>query len=204
MAYEIDTLIVKHLADIDATAKRLHALESEIFSVIDKKATDWARQADWTGEFDYLGKVGLWLAPNDWKTPGINKTDIPSRAWFSLTWGAGDSGRPGTQGEDYFCLTRLCGVGSGEIGFRFVFRKDLISWKQWKSHLGSVTGLVEKTAFLPDSENSFFLPFRIEATKLAESLEEESLEEALGPFEAALAQLAEAKAAFDRLIAAFG
>jgi len=195
---ELDKLIVEHLADIDAAAKRLSALDFEIFHALDSVAKDWATKTGWSGNFDYM-KTGLWLAPPEWRVPGTEKDEKKFQARIEMEVGAGDTQNCEPE-EDYFYLTRLCRAGSGEIGFRF--KQELITKGQWRRRFKELTYLVAKTAFVADSEPSFFLPFQIEGAKLAESIQEEAIEAALTPFENTLAQIVEARSAFDAVIAA--
>jgi hypothetical protein len=51
-----------------------------------------------------------------------------------------------------------------------------------------------------DEEPSFFLPIKIDAATLAQSLREEDVEAALVPFDAALESLVDAKPAFNQLL----
>jgi hypothetical protein len=48
---ELDKLIVEHLADIDATAKRLWEIETQVFAAISAAANAWAKKEGWVGEF---------------------------------------------------------------------------------------------------------------------------------------------------------
>lgn len=114
---ELDKLIVDHLADIDAAAMALSALEAEVFSAIDGAASAWANERAWIGEFSYLDH-GLWLAPQKWCLPGSKPANDSLLGYFQLEVGAGDT-ENSQRGEDYFYLTRLCRVGKGEIGFNF-------------------------------------------------------------------------------------
>jgi hypothetical protein len=194
---ELDKLIVEHLADIDAAVKRLEALEAEVFGALDSAAKNWAEKNGWAGKFDYL-ESGLWFAPPEWRVPGTEEDEKKFQARFEMEVGAGDTQSFKTE-EDRFYLTRLCRAGSGEIGFRF--KQELITKGQWRKRFKDLTYLVEKTAFVADSEQSFFLPFQVEGAKLAESMQEEAVEVALTPFENTLAQIVEARSAFDAVVA---
>ena len=196
---ELDRLIVEHLADIDAAAKRLYALQGEIFEALGAAAEDWAGKNGWLGKFDYLNEE-FWLAPADWRTPGTEEEDNVFQAWFQMELGAGDTDSSGKPEEDFFYLTRLCRVGSGEIGFRF--KQDLITKGQWRRRFRDLAGRAENTAFVVDREPSFFLPVQLEGTKLAASLQEEAIEAALPPFEDILTRIIDAKPTFDAIIAA--
>ena len=196
---ELDKLIVEHLGDIDATAKRLWEIETQVFAAISAAANAWAKKEGWVGEFNYPNKT-LWLAPPEWRKMDTAVPDNLFDASFEMGYGSGDTGTPGTSGQDHFLLTRLCRVGTGEFGF--IFKPDLITRAPWKRHFKGLRNLVEKTAFVADSDSWFFLPFRFDAVKLAESLGEESVEDALAPFEKTLAQIGEARSAFDTVIAA--
>lgn len=198
---ELDGLIIDHLFDIDASVKRLVELQREIFQVMMDKTRDWAEKEDWLGSYDYI-EGGCWVAPHNWRMPDAEPDREPDRedfkAFFEMELGAGDT-EEGKPDEDHFYLTRLCGAGSGQIGFRFMQR--MMRKVAWKNRLRDQAPTISRTAFLTDIVPSFFLPFRVDATELAAAARQEEIEDALTPFVRALQQLVDSKLAFDKVLA---
>lgn len=195
---ELDGLIVEHLADLDRATARIEGLQSEIFTAIGKRAENWARKQGWAADFIYP-KGGwsdweAWVAPQEWRTADT-ADDVD--AWFELRVGPGDT-EEGIEGEDWYYLTRLCGVGVGQMGL--MFKSDIAKKNQWKKAFPHVAELVAGTGFVASADRSLFLPFRIDPADLAVALREEDPDAALDPFEAALDTLLKAKPAFDRVI----
>jgi hypothetical protein len=193
---ELEKLLVEHLSDIDSAVKQTKILERRVFSEIDEMIKAWAARTTWSGTFDYIDDK-LWLAPDDWRSSDeTDKGDF--QAWFELDVAAGDTSSDAPE-EDCFYLTRLCGRGTGQVGFRF--RQEIASKGRWRKGFKDRVGLVAATAFLPDAEPSFFLPMRLDSAELAEALLEQDIERALKPVERVLEQLVVAKPAFNRIIA---
>jgi len=87
---EIDALIIRHLADIEAAGRRGFELDTEVFKVLGKTAEKWANKVNWQGNFDIEGD-GFWLNPPDWKLSG--KTEEDDESWlgyFDFDVGADD------------------------------------------------------------------------------------------------------------------
>jgi hypothetical protein len=198
---DLDGLIIDHLCDIDASVKRLVELQGEVFQAVMDEAAEWARKSGWAGKFDYLGEEGCWLAPPDWRVPGSMQEDDDFSAYFQMELGAGDTDNE-EPNEDHFYLTRLCGEGVGQIGFRF--RQSVLTSKvKWKRCLKDQVELVTgKTAFLIDTEPSFFLAVKLDTKQLAFAVRDEDINVALDPFRKALEQLDASKKTFDKVLAA--
>lgn len=197
---ELDSLIVKNLADLEGAARRLTQIEDLVFKEMDVAGSDWIRNKGWDGEFD-LNSGNCWLAPSDWKGaaegkqkgPGAGKYD----AYFEFDTGAGDTGI-GKPPEDQFYLTRLCQVGSGTYGFRFW--QNLLRPAARKRLMREHATIAEGTAFTLDEDTNFFMPFRIDCDELAKALREGALENALVPFSEALDRLGNARPEFDKIV----
>lgn len=194
---ELDSLIISHLTDIDASVKRLRELQREVFEDLMNSARTWAAKEGWEGNYNYL-EASCWLAPPDWRTPDTDPHKEDFLAWFEMELGAGDTDSE-KQDEDAFYLTRLCGAGNGLIGFRF--KQEAVQKVLWKKRIKDVAPIISPTAFVIDSEPSFFLPFRLDATALANAVQQEEMESAFDPFSQALKQLAVAKPKFDQVLA---
>ena len=111
---EMDGLIVRHLADLDAAAKRLTLhIEPAIGIAMNNVCKNWVEKSGWHGQYDWPDDdLRVW--PPNW-----GASDEPV-AWFVLDAAEGDTWT-GLEGEDYFTLTRVCGLGAGGIGFRWAY-----------------------------------------------------------------------------------
>lgn len=199
---DLDGLIIEHLGDIDQAVVRTQGIETEIFTAMGEVAEKWAREVGWTSDFAYpeegWGGWNRWVAPPEWRTEGTPKDEKEFDAWFQLGVGAEDT-ESGTEGEDWFYLTRLCGAGSGQMGFRFD-RHGIVKPRQWKQNFSRLVGIVSPTPFQADTKPSFFLPFVLSRDVLSEALRNEDPNSALRPFTDALNALLTAKPVFDKLV----
>jgi hypothetical protein len=80
---ELDALILEHLSDIDAAAKRLNEVEERVFGAMDAAASEWAKEHGWAGVFEYRDNE-MWLAPPDWRKPDTPEDEDRFSAWFQL------------------------------------------------------------------------------------------------------------------------
>ena len=200
---DLDSLIIKHLVDIDRTAMRLNVIEEELFAAMAEMAEDWAEKASWAGDCSYHRGGGwdgwdFWIAPSEWRTRGPPEHSDEFDAWFALDVGAGDT-EEGLEGEDWFYVTRLCGIGFGKVGLRFV-PDGVAKRRQWKQSFGHVGQMVAGTPFEADARPSLFLPIKLNQLALVEALKDEDLAAALDPFKETLNALLAAKSAFDQVV----
>jgi hypothetical protein len=199
---ELDALIIEHLADLDRAAKRISLIEHALFSAMNARAEGWAKRKGWTGKFKIPENGGwddwdIWLAPTEWGN-AADESDADFDFCFAPEVGAGDT-EGGKAGEAWNYVTRLCGLEGGQIGFRFV-KPSAIGKRKWQGIVDQYRGPISSTRFILDSEPSFFLGFRIDPAALAAALRDDDPNAALGPFEAALDALFEARPVFDRLV----
>jgi hypothetical protein len=195
---ELEKLLVEHLSDMDSAAKQITMLQIKVFRELGELVERWTTKTTWSGKFDYM-EDELWLAPEDWRSPGTDKDEHRFQAWFQMEVGAGDTESEKPE-EDFFYLTRLCGQGTGQVGFRF--RQDITTKGRWRKSFKDLAGSLSTTAFLVDAEPSFFLPVRLDSAELAGALLEQDIERALRPMDTVLEQLIAAKPAFDTIVAA--
>ena len=191
---ELDAMLVKNLADLDSSVKHLDRIETEVHKTMDQVAETWAEEHEWKGEYAYK-EVGLWVAPSDWQAHEVEEDEHP---YFSIQVGAGDTEAYVKDDEDFFYLTRLCGLGFGQLGF--VFEPVILKTSKFKKILKDIGPLLEGTGFAVDADYRIFLPFKLDVAALSEAIKEEDIESAFGPFKAALEQLKSAKPAFDKII----
>jgi hypothetical protein len=201
-APELEALIVEHLADLDRAAAGVDGIEARVFAAFGEKAGVWAKKHGWISDFDYPEGGWLdwaaWIAPPEWRTADTAVEDDTFDGRFAISVSGGDT-ESRKAGEDWFYLTRLCGAGVGQIGFRFR-RTDFVKPKKWKQALPLLADLVKNTGFALDEEPSFFLPVTIQAITLAQAIREEDLEAALGPIDTALESLLHAQPALSEVL----
>lgn len=190
---DLSVLIIQNLADIEQTEKALYRLEVEVFKAIDNHVEVWAEQNGWDGKFDYFENE-FWLAPRDWKS---KEDDEEYVACFWMDVYAGDT-QQDEMNEDWHFLTRLLGVGDGQLGLKF--SQEIVTNSKFKKRAHVIAPLIQSTAFSRDPEGAFFLPIKLDAKELAEAVKNEKIEDAFGPLNRALESLKAAKSAFDDAI----
>ena len=195
---EWDAVIVRNLDQLNSAANRLSfEIEPRIKKVIDEIAEKWAKTNAWSGEFDWW-KGNLWFAPDNWKS------DEEWLGQFHLDGGPDDE-FASVPDEDVFWLTRLCQKGRGVLGFRWWYGDGLGTTKnKWKKFIRDHADCVEaigKQGFVVEDSGLFFTEVKVDAEKLADAIQEDSIETVLQPLHDALDQILAAKSQFDTLIA---
>ncbi|MBM6593091.1 hypothetical protein [Microvirga pudoricolor] len=208
-------LLIRNLRLFEDASKLLrHDVEKTVFDAIDKLIEDWASKANWIGQYDFIDEQ-TWFAPPHWgpqatsiavrsPTKGAGKKqEDDAHAWFGF-WGGENDDLSDALTEDHWYLTRLCNVGSGELGFRwhitdgeFGIRGKKAKWKSFIRERAS--GFTAKGFKFEADAGSFFLPVRIDPTRLAQAYESGSVEDGLDPVRQALVRIAEVIPQFDRL-----
>lgn len=191
--FELDALLVRHIADLDDGVRRLTQIERAVGDEIDSLAAKWGGDNDWVVDQGW-NDASCSVMPRAWRR---GEDDWP--AYFTLDYGSGD---PGAQqpGGDYFWLTRLCNAGSGKFGFRFV--QDEFGKREWRKFISERTDVMVDTKFILDDDPSFFLPFCVQAEALSAAVENDDIKGALGPMKEALDHIAEHVAKFEALLTA--
>ncbi|MGY6771047.1 hypothetical protein [Komagataeibacter sp. NFXK3] len=186
---ELNKALVENLADLEATATRLHMLDDALGAAIDADTNKWMAENNWSGDTD---EDDGWVAPKGegWYNPD---DDEPNGAFFE--WANFED-----QAEDNYYVTQLCQLGQDKVGIRFV--QDQIGRAQWKKIVSELAELVSGTGFiLEEKKLSFFLPVKIDQKILASSLGDDDMEVGLKQYREALDQLLKARTAFDKVIA---
>lgn len=200
---EIDGLIIRHLADIEAAGRRAYDLDTEVFKVLGKTAEKWAIKAAWQGNYDIDGD-GFWLNPPKWKLSAETEEDKEDwLAYFDFNVGADDDlGVDSTMTHDFFKLTRLCQARNGKFGFRWISDRYAEGRKiAWRNFIRtSAEGVVRDTGFEVEKNGTFFLSVTLDSDNLAKAIEQDAIEDALTPFALALDNLARAEPTFTRLL----
>lgn len=185
---QLDALIIRNIADLDATARRIGAIEARIFSEIGEKVENWANEQGWLSGPD---PDEIWCAPPEWKN------DEDYDAWFGFARG-GTGARKGGQEDGLYELTRLLGVGPGFYGFRLEQR--LLGKRDWKVLLYKQAENLQAHGFIIENSGSAFMDVRIDAGLLAEGLEGDDLADALRPISDALDRLKGAEGLVNSLL----
>jgi hypothetical protein len=193
---EMDGLIVRHLVDLEEAGKRATDLDGEVFKVLKITAEKWAVKEGWQGKFD-IDTDEFWLAPLKWKLSGKPEEDWLAYFEFNAGAGAGDD-------DAYFKMTRLCGEMNLKFGFQWKSDHFPAGRKAaWRKFVNDAAEeIISKTGFEHEKNGSFFLTVTIEAETLANAIEQDAIEDALGPFTTALDNLARSEPAFTDLLEA--
>ena len=103
--------------------------------------------------------------------------------------------------HDFFKVTRLCHARNGTFGFRWISDHYAEGRKvPWRNFVrAEAENVVRETGFDVEKNGTFFLTVTLDAEHLANAIEQDAIEEALGPFDSALDKLAEVEPAFTRL-----
>lgn len=199
---EMDALIIRHLADIDAATKRLYYnIQEQVGKAIDDVTESWTKQNEWEGLFNW-DQEHLIVYPRQWTyaEPGSDKNH--RLAWFELDAGQGDD-LVNDDRLDYFWLTRLCRAGRGELALWWKYEKGkfALTRPKWKQFVRPYIEKVLATGFTYDeSRGLFFLPVRVELQSLAQAIETEAIEDALQSIDLALNACLAAKPIFDEIL----
>lgn len=169
MQTDLDQSLLRNLADLDLIAARIDSLEGKIFREIYSFCREWCSARGWDGNFDWDGD-NLWFAPPQWQLP--SERGSGADAWFQLSAGHGDE-EDATKGDDYWWLTRLCRIGSGQLVFRFV--QDRRAKREWKGILREAVRQGEFSDWQLDDEPTLCTSCEISAEKLTEALDEDDL-----------------------------
>lgn len=195
---ELDRLILKNLADLDAAAQHVtNELQSAVARAMDQIVEKFLRDREWAGLADWSEK-GIWLASEDWRKQGDHTGD-DYQCQFVLDESLGQG-----EAKDTFWLTQLLSIGDRALGLRWS-RND-VKRNQWRNLVGQQQAIIAKLRALgfdyEEREGSFFLPVRVDQSALAQAAGDESLDLALTPLSDGLQVCINAKPDFDALLAA--
>ncbi len=181
---ELNSLLIRHLADLEDAIQRVYELQDIISKKIDNISKNWAENASWLGGFNWQ-KDTIWVAPREWAR-NVEEEDFD--AWFEIDFKGGID-------RDHSWLTTLCRIKSSEYGFHF--RIKALNRKIWASLIQDCAGDFVAIGFVLDDKRSLFLPLHIEAEVLAEAIANGDVEPALEPLKIALGKLQIARPLFD-------
>lgn len=186
---ELDRLIIEHLADLEATGRRIEAIETRIWQVIGDRAKAFAKGRGWTGGFD-ASDEDIWLAPAVWR-----QGDYMARFYFG--WGERDTDE-GLPGEPWFGLARLTGVNGGRLCLWL--GHSGIGARQWKPAAKKAAASMSDRGFSFSDRAQFFLDCTPSQKAVALGLENDDLSAAMKPIEVALERAGAAAASFGTLL----
>lgn len=185
---ELDTLILRNLADLDATALRLDQIDGTVWRAVDAVVERWAREHRWAGLFDVEGR-GLWVTPAKWRTASDDEDSPDVRFWFEVA-----THEPPT----HFDLADLCGINGSRYGFRM--HQDLLGKVDWKLLARKHIALFQSLGLQLDAKASPFMEIVIDVQKLATGVETGDFDEALQPIAQGLDRLANADKVLGRIL----
>ncbi len=189
---QLDRMLIEHLADLDDGVRRFEFLQLRIATAIDELIDEWLIGKEWRrDENTWKDDLALSVGRTDWRNE-----EKDWLAWFDFDYGAGDDGEWSEQ-KDYFWLTRLCGVGRGQMGFRFA--QEEFGKTPWKRYLNENRDRLAVPSFIYEQERSFFLPVKVDKDLLAKGAEEEDFSEALQPIKEALDHIYEVSPRFEQM-----
>lgn len=170
----LDRQLLTNLADMDAATNRLWSIEQRLSDEMNALRLEWCRENGWVFDEEYFQvDADFHLGLPEWR---LEKEDW--NCWFEL---AEEYGKPGYGEIDQnsFWITKICKVGSGCFGLRFMQEKfDKVEWKAYIKEKGE---MIAGTRFRIDDAPSVFVPFVLNASDIVAALERDDFEECLQP-----------------------
>jgi hypothetical protein len=126
-------------------------------------------------------------------------------AYFSFNGGPDDDLKTDEKmTNDFFKLTRLCQARNGKFGFQWRSEHYTEGKRAlWRNFIRDrVEEVIRETGFDHERDGTFFLPVKLDAESVANAIEQDAIEDALGPFRAALEKLHQSEPAFTRILEA--
>lgn len=198
---EIKLLVLRRMSDAEVAFRAGCELDEEVWRAFGPLTADWIDEGTWTGDYSDPTET-LKIAPRAWTRSENDETKYIAQ--FLLDAGPGDDWDRETPSIDAFWLQRLCGIGRGVVGFRWLFeyREHGFGKAEWRAFVRSyVEQLSASTGFkFEEKEGHFFLPVKISLDELVRAYEGDAIEDALKPINVALDMLARAAPEFQKLI----
>lgn len=187
---ELDRLILEHLGDLDATAKHIEVVEVRVWAEIAERVEQWAAGKGWIGSYDVDDDI--WVAPIEWQ-----QGDDDPLAWFAIGYGPGDRGN-GVEGEAYFGLSRLAGVGEGRLCLWLGF--EGVNRSVWRRVFRLAVEQDNTGGFVFDERDGLFVDCTPPAGLLADAVAEGQFDLAFAPLDGALEAAHAGWRVLDRLL----
>lgn len=193
---QISALILRNLRLMDEAASYLFLhISKDVFTRIDQISDRWVKKIGWKGRFNFWNESEWYAASPKWLVDP--KSTKAAYAYFTLDAAEGDW----NEELGYFSLTRLCGLRS-ELGLRFVleYSRLKIAKPKWKQFLMERKKPFQEKGFkLEEKEGVLFYPLRIDVEDLIKAISNNSVEDALGPFQSALEKVEDTMPLFEAL-----
>lgn len=207
-ASDVKAVVLKNLRETETAFRVGVALDEEVWRALGRLTDEWAKSKGWTGYWDDPWERDLTVAPEDWvlsrsqKKKGDNNVYLSA---FRFEAGFGDNWDRDDPNEDAFWIQRLCGVGRGEVGFRWSadYQKMGYSKTQWREVLrGQAETLVRNTKFAYEDKDgvSFFHRVRVPLDALSQALSKGMPESALDAYSDGLDAVAKAAPIFGAIM----
>jgi hypothetical protein len=171
-------------------------LEPEVRTKFAEALQGWADQHGWTAKTDSDDINEYWIAPPGWSFKEENGRDN-ANPWFALAQ---------AEHSNSYALSDLFGVGSTSVNWWFCVHEKGLGFegkRAWKKSFQAVAGKyaehLNPLGVLYDEE-SFFLPLKLDPTKLADAWSDDDYDELFGPLIAALDILEKARPILDEMV----
>ena len=152
---EVDRLIVEHMMDLDGAARRVEPMEKLVWRAHAETIEAWCEANGWAGDFD--PEKALIATPPHWIVDGERQ------AWFYWDFGENDA-----ELGLYFDLSRLVGVGGGQLCMWLGYRGLR---NPWKAAARRYAEELKRSDFAMTAYGNFFTDCTPKASDMPEALE---------------------------------
>lgn len=193
---ELDSLIVRNIADLDATAKQINLIETRIWKAVADEVETWAKAQGWVGKFN---EEEIRLGPISWRQPGGE--NVFAQFYFDKGPEDTESGAPG---EPHWWLSRYLGQAGGDLCLWF--EQSVAKPKVWKPVARAVAEEMAAGGVYMSDACNFFIRCSLDPLLVADGLLNDDLGDALLPVRRALDSVFSLQATFQRALdqAGFG
>lgn len=171
---ELDTLILRHVGDIEAAYARLYELDERVGAEAHQFLEDCAKAETWF----VFNDNDFWIADRDWLNADTARP-TPDY-WFDFT----------TSDPDSFWLPALTGSSQQGAQARLTFRIARFGkrkWQQLEPKIAAASQTLLSLGFQRSESLEFFVPVKLDLEKVVEAFENEDFKTALEPFGQAMA-----------------
>lgn len=194
---EMDSLIIRHLLDLENAAARLHNdLGTRVFERIDNIVQQWiaTRVDKWFFKASSDSAYAR-FAPESWRVAGSAKKESDYKSFFQFkNW---------EEEQTEFYLTPVCNLRGGPFGveWQFKYNESGMNRNAWRKFIQPEIPKFMSLGFRYQEKNDlFFVQTSLSQEKLAVAIENDAIEDALDPVRQGLKTIEAALEEFDRLI----